>query len=433
MATNARTLDIAKDTLLGRMGLIRVCKSILRGHGEPRLFSVTAIPAKTSFYMGNDIAGEAGAVGFTYEQAVQGAIGECVERYSCAVYDPDALVYASKEELGDEAVGMDAFTIHAPEQYDQPRWPFARWTPDKRIRWTEGKSLTTGQRRYIPACLVYVPYLPAKGEDILCLSVSSGQSCHTDRMRALLTGLYEVVERDAFMISWLRRLRLPRVDYLADPEVAAVYNRYFGGCELEFHVFDMTLDIRIPSYVCFAEGRSHRGPIIGMGASTRLSQREALTKAILEAAQDMVWCRDLIRRKADWRPEPGWTNIRDFEDHVRLYCEPDMRPALSFLLDSPARTKLDPAPDRERSSEEMLTWCVDHLRDLGLEAIVVDTTAPDVASAGFYSPKIFIPGTVPLTAVHRLQALGSPRLRAVPPKMPYESSEDFNPFPHPFP
>jgi ribosomal protein S12 methylthiotransferase accessory factor len=427
------TIDLARDSMIGRMGLIRVCKTILHSPGEPRLHSVTVIPAETSVYMGQNIVGEAGAVGFTRQQAMQGAIGECVERYSCAYINPDLLVRASKHDLGDEAIGMDEFAIHADAQYDAPDWPFPRWQADKPITWVRGKSMITGARRYVPASLVYVPWTQTDRSDFLTLAVSTGQSCHTDFARACLTGLFEVVERDAFMITWLRKLRTTRIDFLADPELARLYERYFAGCELEFRVFDMTTDLRIPSMLCVVEGRSHKGPIYGMGASTRLSEREAITKALLEAAQDMIWCRDLVRRKPDWRPAPDWSNIRDFEDHVRLYCEPEMGPELGFLLDGD-RTRAVRDEVLPAKNEEALALSLDRVRDVGLDCIIVDTTAPDVAAAGFHAPKIFIPGTVLLTAVHRLPALGSPRLDSVPRALGQADRLDtLNPIPHPFP
>src|SRR5262249_3898873 len=160
---------------------------------------------------------------------------------------------------------------------------------------------------FIPAQLVYIPYVPSGGEPLLCVPVSTGQACHPDRTQAILTGLYEVVERDAFAISWLRKLPLPRLAYRDDPVLSELYRLHFEGCQLEFHVYDMTLDIGIPSCLCIVEGRSARGPLAGIGAATRLTQREAVTKALLEAAQVMVWCRDLARRRADWRPEPDWS------------------------------------------------------------------------------------------------------------------------------
>jgi ribosomal protein S12 methylthiotransferase accessory factor len=429
-------LERARAGYLGRAGLIGAVKQILRAPGEPRLHSVTALPANTAVYTHGNLIGQANAAGFTLEHAMQCAIGECLERYSCLHYDADRLVRATQQALGDDAIGFDEFGVYAGWQYDAPGWPFARFRPDVPVSWVEGKSWLTGRRRFVPACLVYVPYRPRERADLLALSVSSGQACHPDLEQAVLTGLYEVVERDAFMISWLRRLPLPRVLYQDDAVLGPLWRRHFADDQLEYHLFDMTLDVALPTYLCLVEGRTARGPMFGMGAATRIAHRDAAAKALLEAGQDLIWCRDLVRRDPGWRLAPGGANIREFQDHVRLYCEPEMAAELAFLTDSPRRRAL-PAPDADRAppARPALEHALRCLDAQGLDCVVVDTTAADVAAAGFHAPKVIIPGLVMLTADHRLQALGSPRLRTVPAKLGIEALAlpGLNPTPHPFP
>lgn len=430
------TVELAASAVMGRLGLVRDVKEILLGAGEPRLHSASSIAANVAVYARSGIQGHTGAIGFSWDEAAAGAIGECIERYCCACYEWDDLVFASKDDLGDGAIGMDVFALYSPRQYAHPNFPFTQWTASHPIYWARGRSLITGDTRYIPAALVYIPYVPKDRDhpaDFLGLAVSSGQACHTDPERALLTGIYEVVERDAFMITWLRMLAMPRVDYRHDAGLARVCERYFDGCGLTFHIFDITLDIEIPTTLCIVEGESARGPFIGVGAATRQSEHDAIVKALKEGAQDMVWARDLIRRKPHWRPEPDFMNVRDFEDHVRLFCEPDMKPHVDFLLDTP-RTRPPRARDEGEDPRRDLQRSLDAVQARGLDVIVVDTTTPEIAEAGFYVPKVFIPGTVPLTAVHGIPSIGSPRLQSVPETIGCRSLCDgFNPIPHPFP
>ena len=434
-ATTTTVAEQARRLTGSRLGLMEGARTILLSAGQPRLFSVTAIVSRTERYAGVECDSETGAIGFTREHATAGAIGELVERYCVAYCDRTALTVATARELGPGAVGMDAFQIHADEEYARPRWPFPRYTADSRITWATGRSLVTGEVRHVPACLVFVPYQFQERSDFLALSVSSGNAAHTDRDAALCAGLFEVVERDAFMITWLRQLRLPRVDYLADPALAALYQRHFAGCNLQFHVFDMTTDIALPTYLCLVEGRSARGPFVGMGASTRLSPRAAVTKALLEAAQDLVWCRDLIRRRPEFRPAPDWSNVLSFEDRVRLYCEPEMIEHVGFLLHSPRRTAVRPEPEGVAGPADELRRSIAAVTAVGLEPLVIDQTAPDVAEAGWFAPKVMIPGTVPLAAVHTIPQNGSPRLHTVPAALGLDGDAcpGFNPIPHLFP
>src|SRR5262249_19672190 len=135
-------------------------------------------------------------------------------------------------------------TLFHPAQRHHIRYAwFAEDTP---LCWTEGRSLTKDEPILIPACLVFIPYFPFlrhKGEVAIAPSISTGQACASTRDRAVLSGLYEIVERDAFMISWLNRLPLPRVNVLSSPMVREVFNQRFQREYLEYFFFQMATDI----------------------------------------------------------------------------------------------------------------------------------------------------------------------------------------------
>jgi ribosomal protein S12 methylthiotransferase accessory factor len=428
----------ARRNLFGRGGIISACQFFRQGWGEPRVFAASIIIApEMPALLPEGLIGNFGAAGFTYEEAFLGSVGECVERYCAAVSDrPDLIVEASQNELGAGAIGMDVFNFYRPDQYDQKGWPFGRWDPGNRIRWVRGRSLVDGAERFVPASLVFVPYQPLGRADFPALSVSSGQACHPVWERAVLTGLYEVVERDAFMINWLRTIPGRPVDFLSDPVLGALHRRHFAGSNTTFRVFELTLDIPLPVMICVAESSAEGNrSLVCVGASCRTSPREAATKAIIEAAQGMIWCRDLIRRRPDWRPQPDWSNIVDFEDHVRMYCEPDVQHHLDFVRSSavPSRA-LAPAPE-PLSPEKDLKRAIDLVKGAGLEPIVLDLTTPDVRDAGYHAPKVMIPGAVPLSGPHAFQPLGSARLWRAPAKVGLTglAPEELNPIPHPFP
>jgi ribosomal protein S12 methylthiotransferase accessory factor len=426
------TVADARQTLLGRAGLVSAIQSSLRSPGEPRLFSVSAMPAHTAVYTHANAIGQACAAGFTWEQAAQCAIGECLERYACLDYDAAALHTASEDELGDAAVGFARFAVWSDEQYAQSWFPFPRPRSDAPIRWVRATSLITGATRYVPACLVYLPYAPRDRADLLSLAMSSGQACHVDTERALATGLYEVVERDAFVITWLRRLRLPRVEVGRDRELAAVIDRHFARTGLELHFFDMTLDLALPTFLCVCEGRSARGPMFTIGAATRATAREAACKALVEAGQTWFWARELLAGRPDWRPAPDWSNVREFSDHVRLYAEPEMARELAFLLDTPARAEL-PRPEDHAPARAALARAIDVIARAGHDVLAIDTTPRDVAAAGYVAVKVLVPGLAIMWCDQFIPPLGSPRIRSVPETLGLAASPGLNLVPHPFP
>ena len=81
----------ALDWMVGPTSIVRAVRTILNAPGEPRLFSVASVPNSLTSIAGAEMAGHTGAMAETWEQAAASAIGECVERYCCAVQPPNLL------------------------------------------------------------------------------------------------------------------------------------------------------------------------------------------------------------------------------------------------------------------------------------------------------------------------------------------------------
>lgn len=436
--TTEAVLQRVEQQLLGPFALIRTVRRLLNAAGMPRIHSASSVINSIRTYNCGEMVGHTGAVGFDWPEAMLGAVGECVERYCCAVYQHQQLIYGSQLDVGAQAVGMDQFCLFSSRQLDDANFPLPRWQPESPMHWVQGYSLLQQQPRYLPACLTYIPYFNHESlerqPDFFALAVSSGQACHTDVDAALLSGLCEVIERDAFIICWSKMLSVPKLDFSSDPQLCDIYQRYFACTGLQFHLFDLTLDIQIPTVLCIAQGVGPRGFYCCVGAATRPHYRDAVIKAWQEAAQGLIWAQSLMQSKPDWRPESDFRNVRDFADHVRLFCEPDMQPHLAFLLESRQVSRPDfSAPTL--SATQGLKFCLDAVATSGFDVIAVDLTTEDIRDTGLVVRKVFVPGTASLYAVHALPYFGCPRFEQVPAKLglPALPRGQFNPIPHPFP
>lgn len=427
---------MAMSIVSSRLGPLLTCEEMLLRAGDPRIFATVPQAMKNALFLPASVPA-AGGAGYTRQQALDTAVGEFVERYASVSYRASDLRLASADELGAAAIGFDQFELYSAAQLAHEQFTLPRYRPDLPIRWCAARALDGGAARWVPACLVYLSYGGEDG-DQLTFAVSTGTACHRTPDAAALTGLYEVVERDAFMIAWLNRLPLRRIDFLADAQLRALYDRHYRGTGLVFHLFEMTTDLAIPSVLCLVEGRSPRGALFAVGAATRLCERDAAAKAMLEAASDVLYARSLLREKPEWRPTRDYLNVREFEDHVRLYCEAEMGEHLRFLLDQKDARPLAPpaaAIGADAGADDKLARCTALVRARGYDPVVVDLTPDDVAALGFHCRKVLIPGAVPMTAIHGLTPLGSRRLRSVPVALGWlaEPPTHFNRIPHPFP
>lgn len=423
-----------------RTGLIRWVFDIPTQPGEPQIFNASVKMANTVCYTGNPCYDSNGGSGLTREAARGAAIGEGLERYCSSVFDPDDLLFGTFRALS------QSHRIIPPERYAlfHPEQPLeiAHFDRDTPIAWVWGFSLTAQEPVLVPASLIYIPYYPKlkeQGEQVIGPAVSSGLACAQSYDEALLKGICEVVERDAFMITWLDRLPMPQVNFESHPELHRLYHDRLKRNGLSYTLINMTTDIDIPSFLCILVDDMRSPAMICVGGAANLNPVHAASKAMMEAVQTREWAKYLGENHT-FSFASDFRDIRTFEDHVALYAYGDMGTAVEFLVGA----NLERAPlidcwesQTRGSSAADLETALRTLSAAGVEAVAIDLTTPDVADCGYCVTKILIPEFQPLYADYLHRFLGGTRLYEVPQRLGYASAPrgiaDLNPFPHPFP
>jgi len=246
---------------------------------------------------------------------------------------------------------------------------------------------------------------------------SNGAACHGSARQALVNAIYEVVERDALMSTWLHRLSAPRLvseRLRSDPwDVRAT----LGKLDFQLEHIDVTVDTRIP--VWLAVLRDHRNPalfLINMVAC--LDPERRLRKLYRELASSPTrTCRSgALRDRKDARPGPG--QREDVRRSPRLLPVARAQSRGRILTASPqvSVTPLD-AHDDAPSADRELDVLLQRLTAGGFRVLAVDCTSPLLASVGLKAVKVLIPGLVPLNAQHRLRTLVGERLMRLPERL----------------
>ncbi len=381
-----------------------------------------------------------GGAGLTREAAYQAAIGEAIERYCCSVFFPDDLILGAYTEVQEHgrALHPQEIALFHSKQKDKIR--YAWFTENTRICWTCGYSVTKKEPILIPACLVYIPYYPFlrhKGEETIGSSVSTGQASAFTPHAAVLNGIYEIVERDAFMISWLNCLPIRKIDIDSSPTVRKVFHERFERNNLQYALYNMTTDVEIPSVLCMIVDYNRDPPMICFGGAANLDPEKAALKALVEAAQTREWAKFMGNQKQPVIIESDYSNIDDFEKHVFLYAYGDMLHAVDFLLQSQDEILFSDMPNLSTGNVARdRQLAISNIESKGYEIMVIDLTTPDVHECGYYAVKVLIPQMQPMEGDHSHCYLGGTRLYDVPGKLGYaiESSfETLNPYPHPYP
>ena len=367
---------------------------------------------------------------FTWEESRARALGEAVERFCAAVYDERTFVLDCQRNLAPEAIDPSTVALFSAAQYLEPGFAFQPFTEETRVTWTWGYSLLRRAPVLVPAALVYRPYWPIEDEAAIGDFPTTGLACGNSLADAILRGLYETVERDAIMITWLNRLPARRIslDRLAPAVDADSPWARLAGRGLFVH--DITTDVTIPTRLAVLIDRSGPRVFVTVGAAAHDHADRALEKAVAEA----LALRPAVEHVLGSSACPD--TVRTLEDHLTFFSNAARLRDLGFLVNAPACGNGAGPPTPARGTLMQLLTALRALEQRGLDAIVVDVTLPEVLQAGLRVVRVIVPGLIPLTFGHRYAAKGGPRLYTVPVTLGYASRSpaeaDLNPAPHPF-
>ncbi|AZS16593.1 TOMM precursor leader peptide-binding protein [Paenibacillus lutimineralis] len=353
------------------------------------------------------------------------------------------IVRDSYSHLKAAALDPSMIGLHAEEQYDQSDFPFMPYDPESPMEWVWGYSFLQARPILVPKLLAYYSL---GGEEGFVYETSNGCAVGGSLEEAILYGIFEVVERDSFLLTWYARLEVPRLDYNSsgDSELILMIQRLRAVTGYEVSLYNTTMENGIPSIWALAKGGSKDSVNLICAAGAHLDPIRAAKSAIHELA-GMIPTAE--RRLKERRPEAEAMLddpflVEHMEDHSLLYSLPQAEEWLNFLLDerNPVRTFAEEFHSLtwQEDLTEDLKQILQVFRSLQMDVIVVDQSSSETLRNGLRCVKVLIPGMLPMTFGHHLTRLiGLNRVLDVPLKLGYANHrltpQELNPYPHPFP
>ena len=369
--------------------------------GERESFPVPYYIAATADTTGfSDVRAAEFAAGVDpdWDRAYMKALGEGLERYCAGVYRRQDLDGGS-ERTRARPVPPSRFV--RPDDAETP-------DPEQRITWVDGLDLRTEERVSLPAEFVQFPPPSRRYRPPITTGLGLGNST----IEAVLSGLYEVIERDATMLAWYSTFE-PLGLAVDDPAVDELTKRA-GAESLSVTPLLVTGDIDVP-VVAVAVHRDGEWPQFAVGSAAGLDPVAAVRSALAEALQNWMELRALGPEAA--AEESGAIGeYADFPAAAREFVDVDDR----IPADSLGRPSL--------TGREELDAVTERVDDVGLDAYAARLTTRDVEGLGFEAVRVVIPAAQPLFT-------GDPyfgeRAETVPASLGFEPRLD-RPF-HPYP
>jgi ribosomal protein S12 methylthiotransferase accessory factor len=436
-----RIVGLWSELVDAKVGIIQRVEELPIDDDDPDFFHYYSKACDTSRFTAMSNFSENGGASTDRHVAIAKAMGEAVERYCSAIYDPAQFEFASFPTLTGRAVPPTLLSMYRADQFS---WPGFAWQPfpiDTPVHWTRGVSLRTGEDIWIPASAVYVPfhYRGATKSAFVLQPISTGMACGASFEDAALSALCEVVERDAFTITWQARLSRPRMDYCTLPESSLDRIARFAAVGIDVKLMDITTDLGVPSIMSIAVTDATTSPAVALAAATDPCPERALRKSLEELAHTRKYAKQLMTYMppVEVDPESRYAAVKDQRDHLLFYCPQSARRFAEFAWASPEITPYSKLPNLSSGvAAAELQAVVDNLAAANLEPVAVELTTPDIAALGLQVVRVVVPGAHPLYMGHINRALGVPRLYEVPQRLGYPGlspEDDDNPAPHPFP
>jgi ribosomal protein S12 methylthiotransferase accessory factor len=358
------------------------------------------------------------------------------------------VVRGSYREFAADALDPRTLGLHSDEQYASPGFGFRRYDEDLVVRWVWGYSFARRGPVLVPQRCAYYG-VRDEDDPPFVYEISNGCALGGCLEEAVLGGLLEIAERDAFLMTWYGRLPVPRIDPMSahDRTIPLLTTHLRQQTGHEIRLFDTTVEQGVPTFWVMAVD-PHADPSRAQAlcaAGSAILPEQGVLNALHELAtllddHHRAYDADTCSRAGAMVADPSL--VTTMADHSLLYCHHEARERLNFLDDGPTRTFDELAsrwswPTHDDLSADLGEMVGRYLAG-GLDVIMVDQTTPEHRLSGLSAVKVMVPGTLPMTFGHRHRRTeGLPRLLRIPYLMGYRdrplTPAEINPHPHPFP
>lgn len=404
----------------------------------PRIFRYIVSTHGSKYFGHNGI----GVDFFSEKHALEKALGEAVERHAITHFLPEQRRsrLASYSEIGDNAINIFSLAGLSEEarKRKHSKWNlfFDRESP---FTWVLGKSLTRKKKIWIPLQLVSFAHKAAheRKESLLLPPITTGAAAHPSLTTALINGLLEIIERDAFMITWVNALSPIIIDKksVENEQLQEIFLK-FQRYDIEAFFLYLPSDLPFHTILAVLIDHSSVGSAVSIGAKTSFEINTSLLGAATEACSVQLAVRGMREnKKKTGEPSLFRPNELTHETRMLWWAEKERIADISFLLKGPIKKISDlPKYPTDLTGDEKLRYIIDALNKKNLEAAYVEILNTDLSKKiGFSAVMTLIPGIQPLHLDESLPLFEGKRMETIPALFGFSHPIKKNSTPHPFP
>ena len=269
-----------------------------------------------------------GGKGISVEHAKASAMMEGFERYS-AEKQEENIVTGTLLEISSKGEFINPESLNLPKDFKKESLNSIN------LEWNICHDLITGENFYVPSNAIYHPYIPDDNSaQSLFKSNTNGLASGNSLEEAILHGIFEVIERDAWSIFELTHKNSSQIDLDSiDSEVVNDALAKFSENEINIKLMDLTADINVPTIAASSDDTLLKDAgLLTLGIGTHLDPEVAILRALTEVAQSRATQihgarEDTVR--ADFARTAGYERMKRINKHY--FQEEDNKIKLSDI------------------------------------------------------------------------------------------------------
>lgn len=416
-------------------------RGIIRSYGRnPKLSDEPRVAHWYTEYIAEGRKKSAGSSVDDEPLALTKALSEALERYLWYEYNqftPLRSATPSAMERTGAIIHPMRFAGFSESQRDQdPRLTFDSASS---FLWVKGYSWVREEPVWIPVQIVsghtkFRAFSPSSKEPVIRSSITTGLATHPLQTNALLSGALEVIERDAYSITWMNQITPPRMDIEELAKRSESLARLIDRCHryrLLPHALRLPTDAPAYAVCAVLEDTTGALPRFSVGIKANRNPASAVEGALLEALRAHLGTRQRkLSPLNDWDPETKAAAVMQY-DRLLYWAEEGRGDRLAFLIrgdiTAPASEPWEADTDAEHLAR-IVAWC----RERGYELASVPFTDAAANIPGWHIEFVVLPELQPLHYNEKFPYCGGDRLTEIPRRFGYVPREPYLDDPHPF-
>lgn len=305
-----------------------------------------------------------GGKGITRDHAKASAMMEGFERYSAERHEGDETTIASLDEISNIGDCINPETLNLPKDFKKEN------LNSMKLEWSLAKDIVSDKNYYVPTNAIYHPYINNNSESLF-KSNTNGLASGNILEEAILHGIFEVIERDAWSIFELTHKNYAQIDL--DSIKSDIINETIDKFESEgikIKLMDFTADINVPTIAASADDTVTKDAgLLTLGMGTHLDPEVAILRALTEVAQSRATQINGAREdtvRADFAREAGYERMKRINKYY--FRDEEEKIALSSI-ENKATTSI--TKDLEIVKDELMTNDIDKI-------LYYDLTRPEL-------------------------------------------------------